>query len=54
MSGHNLGTITESGLSSARSSPEHFSYPGAQSTQGDHDSDEEFVYPGTQETNEPS
>ncbi|KAL0070873.1 hypothetical protein AAF712_002094 [Marasmius tenuissimus] len=42
----NLGTITESGLSSARSSPEHFSYPGAQA---DNDSDDEFVYPGTEE-----
>ncbi|KAK7049631.1 hypothetical protein VNI00_005662 [Paramarasmius palmivorus] len=43
----NLGTITESGLSSARSSPEHFSYPGVDDTHVDNDSeDEEFVYPG--------
>ncbi|EEB92332.1 hypothetical protein MPER_09176, partial [Moniliophthora perniciosa FA553] len=46
----NLGTITESGLSSARSSPEHFSYPGAQDPQLDNDSDEEFVYPGAPNT----
>ncbi|KAK1236712.1 hypothetical protein PQX77_000068 [Marasmius sp. AFHP31] len=44
----NLGTITESGLSSARSSPEHFSYP-APGAQADNDSDDEFVYPGTEE-----
>ncbi|KAI3612466.1 ankyrin unc44 [Moniliophthora roreri] len=46
----NLGTIAESGPSSARSSPEHFSYPGAQEPQLDNDSDEEFVYPGAPNT----
>ena len=48
---HNLcsDVSLRSGLSSARSSPEHFSYP-APGTQADNDSDDEFVYPGTEET----